>query len=83
MDMNRESVQPISKHDADAVAAFCEELSPPLEEVFSLIYIAAHKRVNAAHRQECLETAAQRLEAVRQVVLSHCSSHHDEKKKAS
>jgi len=59
MNMNRETIQPLGEHDPGALAPFCEELFPPLNEVFCLIYIAAHKRVNGAHRQDCLKTATQ------------------------
>src|SRR5580698_4889376 len=55
-----------------ALSTFCEELYPPLEEIFNLIYGATHEQVDVAQSQRCMELASQRLDQVRQVVLSHC-----------
>jgi hypothetical protein len=66
-----------------ALSTFCEELYPPLEEIFNLIYVATHEQVDAAQSQRCMGLAFQRLDQIRQVVLSHCKRDGREKRRAS
>lgn len=62
---------PISRSKSDPLYQFCNELNTPLEEIFSLIYLATHV-TGQPDSEEHLKRALERLAKVRRVVLSHC-----------
>ena len=67
--MNRET-RFINGDGPDPVVEFCKELSQPLEEVFNLVYLAAHSEQD---RQRHLDQAWERLHVLRTVVLDNCN----------
>jgi hypothetical protein len=60
--------------ERDPLTAFCEELCGPLEEIFNLVYIVRHKKTDSALGKRYLTVVDERLQEVREVVMSHCKN---------
>jgi hypothetical protein len=81
--MGHKTLKSSTPAKSDDLMAFCHDLRAPLDEVFNLIYVAAHKNVTADYSEHCLEVASQRLESIRKIVLGHCRSDGVSRKRAS
>jgi len=56
------------------LAAFCDELDEPLEEITNVLYLAAHSMKSAPdHAAEYLEVAQERLTKLHRVIHGHCT----------
>ncbi len=71
--MSEDNSIPIARRKLDPLTSFCEELSHPLEELFGLMYLAAHTP-DKADSNRLFNLAGEKLSGIREVVLAHCSN---------